>query len=110
MFSEGLFYIIFLLVFFMEDKVSRERLDRYFGLTGRALDVCRGSVVVGREEDAKEIFEMVSNYLSDAKFFDLEKGDVVLAFGAVNYAHGWLDCGVRLGIFDVDDRDLFTVC
>jgi len=27
----------------------------------------------------------------------------------LNYAHGWLDSGVRLGVFDVTDRDLFTV-
>ncbi len=32
------------------------------------------------------------------------------AFAAVNYAHGWLDAGARLGVFDVgaDDR-LFTL-
>jgi len=93
----------------MEDKVTREKLDKYFGLTTKALEICRESVVVGREDDATEIFEMVGNYLSDAKFFDSEKGDWVLAFGALNYAHGWLDCGVRLGVFEVTDRDLFTV-
>ena len=39
-----------------------------------------------------------------------KKGDYVTAFAALNYAHGWLDAGARLGIFDVDgDSTLFTV-
>jgi hypothetical protein len=34
----------------------------------------------------------------------------VNAFAALNYAHGWLDAGARLGLFDVDhDSTLFTV-
>ena len=86
----------------------REKLDRYFDLTSRGLNEVKDNVVVGREADAKEIVEMVSNYLSDARHFE-EKGEWVLAFAALNYAHGWLDCGVRLGVFDVTDRDLFTV-
>lgn len=89
--------------------MSREKLDKYFKLTSKALEICKDSVVGGRGEDAKEIFDMVENYLSDAKFFDEEKGDLVLAFGCLNYAHGWIDCGVRLGVFEVSDRELFTV-
>jgi hypothetical protein len=33
----------------------------------------------------------------------------VNVFAAVNYAHGWLDCGARLKIFDVRDDKLFTI-
>ncbi len=51
---------------------------------------------------------MTTNYLSDAAHFE-EKEDYVNAFGALNYAHGWLDSGVRLGIFDVRDNSLFTI-
>ena len=44
------------------------------------------------------------------KELSLEKGNYVLAFGALNYAHGWLDAGARLGLFDVDEDDqLFTL-
>ncbi len=93
----------------MDNEVSREKLDRYFGLTTRGLAECRKAVAREREKDAEEIFEMVGNYLSDAHHFDSDKGDMVLAFAALNYAHGWLDCGVRLGVFEVTDRDLFTV-
>ena len=37
-------------------------------------------------------------------------GDIVTAFAALNYAHGWLDAGARIGLFDVGhDSELFTV-
>ncbi|MBS3088032.1 DUF357 domain-containing protein [Candidatus Pacearchaeota archaeon] len=92
----------------MEDKITREKLDRYFDLTGRGLAEVRKHIVKGKETEACEIVEMVSNYFSDARHFEA-KGEWVLAFAALNYAHGWLDSGVRLGVFDVTDRDLFTV-
>jgi hypothetical protein len=52
---------------------------------------------------------MAKAYFEDAKHFR-ETGDFVNAFACVNYAHGWLDAGARLGLFDVggDDR-LFTL-
>ena len=93
----------------MEDKITDAKLDKYFDLTSRALKIASESVIEGREEDSKEIIEMVTNYLSDAKHFR-GKGDFVNAFAALNYAHGWLDSGVRLKVFDVDDDSLFTVC
>ncbi len=89
-------------------EITKEKLERYFDLTSRALVQVKEHIFDGREKDAKEIIEMVENYLSDARHFE-EKGDWVDAFGALNYAHGWLDCGVRLGVFDVDDDALFTV-
>jgi len=92
----------------MENKISHEKLDRYFDLTGRALSEVKKHIVGEKEGEAGEIIEMASNYLSDAKHFE-GKGDWVNAFAALNYAHGWLDCGVRTGVFDVTDRDLFTV-
>jgi hypothetical protein len=51
---------------------------------------------------------MVSNYLSDSGYFE-KTGDFINAFAAINYAHGWLDSGVRLGVFNVKDDKLFTV-
>ena len=52
---------------------------------------------------------MAERYYSDAKHF-AEKGDKVTAFAALNYAHGWLDAGARLGLFDVgEDDSLFTL-
>ena len=50
---------------------------------------------------------MVERYLQDAQHFK-EKGKIVDAFAALNYAHGWLDAGARLGLWDVHDSRLFT--
>ena len=92
----------------MQDKITAEKLKKYFSLTSKALEKVKDKVVDGKEKEAKEIIEMVENYLSDAKHFEA-KLNFVDAFAALNYAHGWLDSGVRLDIFDVDDDKLFTV-
>ena len=57
----------------------------------------------------KDTIDMVERYVSDAKFFKIKKNDFVNAFAALSYAHGWLDAGARLGIFEVYDSRLFTV-
>ncbi|MCZ0862938.1 DUF357 domain-containing protein [Methanocorpusculum vombati] len=37
-------------------------------------------------------------------------GDLVAALVSFSYGYGWLDCGVRAGLFGiVGDRDLFTI-
>ena len=92
----------------MRDKITKEKLEKYFTLTSKALNVAKKSVIKGKEKHSKEIFDMVENYLSDAKHFE-KQGDFVNAFAALNYAHGWLDSGVRLDVFDVKDDKLFTV-
>lgn len=90
----------------MNDKITKQKLDKYYSLTKKALEIAKKSVV--EEKKAKEIIRMASDYLSDAKHFS-DKDDFVNAFAAVNYAHGWLDAGVRLGVFDIKDDKLFTV-
>ncbi len=92
----------------MQDKITSEKIEKYFSLTSRALKEVKKNIIKGKEKYAREIIEMVENYLSDAKHFE-KKGDFVNCFAALNYAHGWLDSGVRLDIFDVDDNKLFTV-
>ncbi|OYT36126.1 hypothetical protein B6U91_01810 [Candidatus Pacearchaeota archaeon ex4484_71] len=92
----------------MEKEITKEKLERYFDLTTRALKIAMERIIPGKEKHAKEIIDMVKNYLSDAEHFE-KKGDWVNAFAALNYAHGWLDSGVRLEIFDVHDDTLFTV-
>jgi uncharacterized protein len=92
----------------MEDKITKEKLEKYFDLTSKALEQVKNNIINGKENHAKEIIDMVENYLSDAKHFE-EKGDYVNAFAALNYAHGWLDSGVRLDVFEVNDDSLFTV-
>lgn len=92
----------------MEDKITNEKLKKYFELTSTALKEVKKNIIKGKENYAKEIIEMVENYLSDARHFK-KNNDFVNAFAALNYAHGWLDSGVRLDIFDVKDDRLFTV-
>ena len=92
----------------LNDKITKEKLEKYFSLTATALEKVKESIFPGKEKEAKEIIDMVSNYLSDAKHFE-KSSDFVNAFAALNYAHGWLDSGVRLEIFDVKDDKLFTI-
>ena len=92
----------------MEDKITKQKLEKYFKLTSSALKKAEKNIVKEKDLSAKEIIEMVSNYLSDAQYFKKNK-DFVNSFAALNYAHGWIDSGVRLGIFDVKDNKLFTV-
>jgi hypothetical protein len=92
----------------MNKVISKEKIKKYQNLTSKALEKAEKSIIKGRENHAKEIIEMVSNYLSDAEHFQ-KKGDFVNSFAALNYAHGWLDSGVRLDVFKVKDDKLFTV-
>ena len=94
-----------------QDRITEARLEKEFQVTGAALEEARKSITprLGSQlhEAAKEILDMASNYYEDAKHFK-EKGDWASAFGALNYAHGWLDAGARLGVFNVKGG-LFTV-
>lgn len=92
----------------MQNTITKQKLAKYFKLTSTALAQVKKNIIKGKENYAKEIIEMVKNYLSDAKHFE-KNSDFVNAFAAINYAHGWLDSGVRLDIFDVKDDKLFTI-
>jgi len=91
--------------------ISEERVERYIKLTSDALDKAK---IAAPEKSfnrklADDFMKMARAYFEDAKDF-AAKGDLVNAFACINYAHGWLDSGARLGLFDVgcDDR-LFTL-
>jgi len=92
----------------MKNTITKEKITKYFKLTEKALKEVKRNIIKGKEVHAKEIIEMVENYISDAKFFE-KKGDYVNCFAALNYAHGWIDSGVRLDIFNVKDDKLFTI-
>src|SRR3989338_4894616 len=84
------------------DTISEEKVQHYFTITGKALQKVK-IVKVGTvdfEKSAKDFLDMAQRYYDDADHF-YKEGDVVLAFAALNYAHGWLDAGARLGLFDV---------
>jgi hypothetical protein len=93
----------------MERTVSDERLEKYFRITKEALDMVKEKGIdTKKKKDAEEVLDMAQRYYSDAEHFR-KKGEIVTAFAALNYAHGWLDCGARLGLFKVKDSRLFTV-
>ncbi|MBW6442269.1 DUF357 domain-containing protein [Patescibacteria group bacterium] len=92
----------------MKNIVNSEKIKKYRELTKKALEISKRSIIKNKEKEAKEIIDMASNYISDSEYFE-KKGDLVNSFAALNYAHGWIDSGVRLGIFDVDDDKLFTI-
>ena len=93
----------------MNSTITKEKLDKYFSITKEALDMARDKFDQERLDQAEDFFDMAERYFSDAKHFDEEKQDAVLAFAALNYAHGWLDAGARIGLFKVNDNRLFTV-
>ena len=95
----------------MPNIITKSKLEKYFSVTERALKkvkiVRKGQIDF--EKSAKDFLDMAQRYFDDAKHFE-KKGDIVTAFAALNYAHGWLDAGARLGLFDVGhDSELFTV-
>lgn len=92
----------------MDAQITDAKLDKYFSVTGEALALAKKHIVEARRRDAADAIDMVERYVADAQHFR-ERGDIVNAFAALNYAHGWLDCGARTGVFDVKDSRLFTV-
>jgi hypothetical protein len=92
----------------LKNKITKQKIKKYRNLTKKALKIAKKSIIKGKETSAKEIIEMVSNYLSDSEYFE-KKQDYISSFAAINYAHGWLDSGVRLDIFKVKDNKLFTI-
>ena len=90
-------------------EITDEKLQKYFEITEKALKKAKESGNRTNLTDEREDFlDMIERYVADAHHFE-KKNDKVNAFAALNYAHGWLDAGARLGIFDVHDSKLFTV-
>ena len=91
--------------------LTDEKISKYLDLTARAL----AKLEVAPPEPshlrtiADDFLKMARSYHSDATHFAAQ-GDYVNAFACVNYAHGWLDAGARLGLWDVGGDDvLFTL-
>jgi hypothetical protein len=90
----------------LEELVAKD-----IGITERALEKLK---IIAPERShmytiAEDFLKMANAYYEDAKHFR-DNGDHLRALAAINYAHGWLDAGARLGIFDVGgDDQLFTL-
>ncbi|HLC32526.1 MAG TPA: DUF357 domain-containing protein [Candidatus Nanoarchaeia archaeon] len=93
------------------NTITLAKLAKYFDVTSQAISKVKlmKDPKVDLTASAHDFLDMATRYFSDAKHF-ADKGDIVTAFAALNYAHGWLDAGARLGLFDVGhDSELFTV-
>ena len=97
----------------MSDKgstVTKEKVEKYLKLTVEAR--AKATPIAESQEDMARLDSMMGmcdDYQADAKHF-LEQGDLVRAFGAINYAHAWIDAAVRIGLMDGHDDDrLFTL-
>ncbi len=93
----------------MNQTITKEKVDKYFSVTREALEKAKVAFDPSRQGEAADFFDMASRYYQDAEFFFTDQEDYVLAFAALNYAHGWLDAGARIGLFQVKDNRLFTV-
>lgn len=92
-------------------ELTDEKIQKYLDLTARAL----AKLKVAPPEPshlrdvAQDFLTMATSYHKDAAHFAAQ-GDHVNAFACVNYAHGWIDAGARLGLWDVGGDDvLFTL-
>jgi hypothetical protein len=91
------------------NTITSERLEKYFSVTKAAIDMVKEKGLdEKRKKEAEDFLDMAERYYSDALHFK-KKGDIVTAFAALNYAHGWLDAGARIKLFKVKDSKLFTV-
>ncbi len=91
------------------DKITEEKIQKYFKITGEAIKKVKIKEPknVNLKAVGEDFLDMAKRYYEDAKHFK-EKKDLVTAFAALNYAHGFLDAGARLGVFDVKDSKLFA--
>ena len=93
------------------EKISREHLVNYLEKTEKALSKAKINPPNKsfHKTMADDFYGMALAYFKDAIHFFYDD-DYVNAFACVNYAHGWLDAGARLGLFDVgEDDSLFTL-
>ncbi|SHG83795.1 hypothetical protein SAMN05443636_1239 [Halobaculum gomorrense] len=87
-----------------------EKTTRYGEMLASALEeaeVCvpEGTPLYGMAEECEE---MAVSYLEDGRHFR-EADDPVNALASYSYGYGWLDCGVRMGLFAIpEDTALFT--
>ena len=74
---------------------AKKRLEKEF----KHIDAVLGKIkVVKEEKTAEEFIDTATRYRQDAEYFS-KKGDMMSAFGALNYAFGWLDAGLKIGLF-----------
>jgi hypothetical protein len=88
----------------------QEKTDRYERMLADAVEAAetRPPADTPLGDAAAECREMAVSYLEDGRHFRSD-GDPVNALAAFSYGYGWLDAGVRMGLFAVPETtELFT--
>ena len=87
-----------------------EKVKRYEDMLKRALQKAKYFPTPNSHMNniAKDYYTMAEAYYKDGVYF-LNNGDPVNALASFSYGHAWLDAGTKLGIFVVDDENLFTI-
>ena len=87
-----------------------EYTKKYRKLLEEALNIIKPNIE--NESHLKNISEdflnMAKNYLEDGKILENKK-DYSRALASYSYAYGWIDSGVRTGLFYANDRNRFTL-
>ena len=83
------------------DTLTDERLEREFKVTEEALKNINIKVDKkdGNYKHALKFLDTAQRYYEDAKHFK-SKNDKASAFGALNYAFGWLDAGKEIRLLE----------
>jgi len=92
-----------------QDRITDDKIDHYFDVAKRALDEVKIIVPKGSHLElvAFDYLDMAKRYFSDADYYR-KKDDYVTCFASLNYLHGFLDAGARLGVFKVESNELFA--
>ena len=86
--------------------LTEERLEREFKVTKKALDNIEINIEKNNKlyKNALHFLDTAKRYYEDAMYFK-KKGDKASAFGALNYAFGWLDAGKNIGILKEKNKN-----
>jgi len=91
------------------NSISEQKLTKYLDITKRAVEIIKIIPPEGShlKKVADDFYSMALSYYKDACHYR-DQGDYVTAFACVNYAHGYIDAGVRLGVFLGDNSGIFA--
>lgn len=89
----------------LEEKTNRYQRMLTEALSGVRISPDEGSVMYLAPE---KIFRLADRHLNAGRL--LIETDKVNALSVISYGYGWLDCGVRSGLFQITgNRHLFTI-
>jgi len=88
-----------------------EKTDRYERMLAEALAAAEETPPTDTPlaTAATDCRAMAASYLQDGRHFR-DEDDPVNALASFSYGYGWLDAGVRMGLFSIpEDTELFTM-